>query len=162
MPDDVDGRVLFQRNRARAQAGLAGEVDPGGERKLGGIVRLPKVLEAWDSGALRATPMFDSLDELTEAGFDELVWCTGFRPAVRPFRELVRTTDSGRLHSAVSGFYLVGLGETTDPVPARSWVCSLSRAKWLGRSPRSWAKGLFRHVRWVRVPLFFPCAVRVP
>lgn len=115
MPDDVDGRVLFQRNRARAQAVLAGEDDPGGDRSLGEIVMLPKVLEARDSGALRATPMFESLDELTEAGFDELVWCTGFRPAVRPFRELVRTTDSGRLHSAVSGFYLVGLGETTGP-----------------------------------------------
>src|SRR5699024_12874717 len=73
------------------------------------------VVVACASGARRAAPMFESLGGLTEAGFDELVWCTGFRPAVRPFRGLVRTTDSGRLPSAVSGFYLVGLGETTGP-----------------------------------------------
>lgn len=115
MPDDVDGRVLFKRNQARAHAILAGEDDPGGDREIGEIVMLPKVREARDSGALRATPMFHSLDELTEAGFDALVWCTGFRPAIRPFRSLVETTDEGKLHSTADGFHLVGYGEPTGP-----------------------------------------------
>ena len=34
---------------------------------------------------------------------------------MRPFRELVRTTEAGRLSSAVAGFHLVGLGEATGP-----------------------------------------------
>lgn len=85
MPDDVDGRVLFQRNRARALSISRGEPDPGPATDIGDIVMLPAVREARNSGALTWTPMFSSLDDVSA---DYLIWATGFRPAVGPFRNL--------------------------------------------------------------------------
>ena len=93
MPDDVDGRVLFQRNRARLNAMLRGEPDPGADSNLGDIVMVPPVLRARDSGLLQATPMFSSLEEVTA---DHLIWCTGFRPALRPIRGLLDGTSPHR------------------------------------------------------------------
>ena len=89
MPDDVDGRVLFSRNRQRMLAKLRGEPDPGPESELGDIVMVPPVLKARDSGLLRATSMFSSLDELNLDSFSDLIWATGFRPALRPFPGLL-------------------------------------------------------------------------
>lgn len=114
MPDDVDGRVLFRRNRERMVAILRDEEDPGPDSRLGDIVMLPEVLAARDEGRLRATPMFSSMDELNggggAAGFDHLIWCTGFRPALGPVRSLL----DGR-EPTVPGLHLVGYGDWTGP-----------------------------------------------
>lgn len=110
MPDDVDGRVLFRRNRERMLAVLRGEDDPGADSMLGDIVMLPEVLAARDAGRLRATPMFSSLDELDDAGIDHLIWCTGFRPALGPVRSLL----DGR-EPAVPGLHMVGYGDWAGP-----------------------------------------------
>lgn len=107
MPDDVDGRVLFALNRSRALALGRGEPDPGPASDLGDIVVLPPVRRARDTGRLRATPMVGSLDDIHA---DHLVWCTGFRPALRPVRHLVR--DGRPLHP---GLHLVGYGDWTGP-----------------------------------------------
>ncbi len=108
MPDDVDGRVLFQRNSVRALAILRGEEDPGNDTELGDIVMLPNVRKARDSGALRATPMFASLDEVDA---DHLIWCTGFRPALGPVRGLLDAERS----PTVDGLLLVGYGDWVGP-----------------------------------------------
>src|SRR5699024_5343748 len=79
MPDEVDGRVLFRRNRQRALAVQRGETDPGADSELGDIVALPEVRAARDAGWLAATPMFNSLNEVRA---DHLIWCTGFRPSL--------------------------------------------------------------------------------
>lgn len=110
MPDDVDGRVLFSRNRQRMLALAKGEPDPGSESELGDIVMVPPVLKARDSGLLGTTPMFDSLDELTEQGFSDLIWATGFRPALRPFPGLLAEGKP-----TVEGFFPVGYGSWTGP-----------------------------------------------
>lgn len=110
MPDDVDGRVLFSRNRQRMLALAKGEPDPGSESELGDIVMVPPVLKARDSGLLDTTPMFESLDELTEQGFSDLIWATGFRPALRPFTGLLRNGKP-----TVEGFFPVGYGSWTGP-----------------------------------------------
>ena len=110
MPDDVDGRVLFRRSRQRMLAQLKGEPDPGSESELGDIVMVPPVLKARDSGLLRATPMVESLDELTEQGFSDLIWATGFRPALRPFTGLLRNGKP-----TVEDFFPVGYGSWTGP-----------------------------------------------
>lgn len=110
MPDDVDGRVLFQRNRERMLAVLRGEEDPGADSQLGDIVMLPEVLAAREDGRLRATPMFTSLDELDEARIDHLIWCTGFRPALGPVRSLLEDREP-----AVPGLHLVGYGDWVGP-----------------------------------------------
>lgn len=107
MPDEVDGRVLFRRNRERALAIQRGEPDPGADSDLGDIVVLPEVREARDSGRLQATPMFSSLDEV-EA--DHLIWCTGFRPAIRPIRHLLKNGQPQH-----PGLHVVGYGDWTGP-----------------------------------------------
>lgn len=107
MPDDVDGRVLFHRNRIRALAIGRGEPDPGADSELGDIVVLPQVRQARDSGKLQAQTMFTSLDEVKA---QHLIWCTGFRPALSPIR--------GLLESRVPrypGLHLVGYGDWTGP-----------------------------------------------
>nr|WP_120492593.1 FAD-dependent oxidoreductase [Corynebacterium lactis] len=101
MPDDVDGRVLFARNRARALAVTRGEADPGADSTLGDIVVLPNVKKARDSGSLTWTPMFSSLGEVDA---DHIIWCTGFRPAIGPFRGLDRNS-----------FDFVGYGDWVGP-----------------------------------------------
>lgn len=99
MPDDIDGRELFRRNRLRALAIQRGEEDPGADSNLGDIVMLPEVLKARDSGRLKATPLFKSLDEVHA---DHLIWCTGFRPALKPFR-------------GTEGIHYVGYGDWVGP-----------------------------------------------
>lgn len=104
MPDDVDGRVLFHRAKQRMLAMQRGEPDPGSESELGDIVVLPAVREARDSGRLVHTPMPASLDEIQTDG---LIWCTGFRPALGPFRTLI--------HDRPPGLHLVGYGDAAAP-----------------------------------------------
>ncbi|MFP7364739.1 FAD-dependent oxidoreductase [Corynebacterium callunae] len=99
MPDDIDGRELFRRNRLRALAIQRGEADPGADSNLGDIVMLPEVLKARNSGRLKATPLFSSLDEVQA---DHLIWCTGFRPALKPFR-------------GTEGIHYVGYGDWVGP-----------------------------------------------
>ena len=110
MPDDVDGRVLFSRNRKRMLALAKGEPDPGPESQLGDIVMVPPVLKARDEGLLHGSPMFASLDELESQGYTDLIWCTGFRPALRPFPGLLAEGKP-----TVEGFFPVGYGSWTGP-----------------------------------------------
>ena len=98
MPDDVDGRDLFLRSRRRI---LGGDSGP----NLGDIVALPHLRELRDSGPLSATPIFDSLSELDH---DHLIWCTGFRPSLGPFRHRMRGRET-----AVKNLHLVGYGNWT-------------------------------------------------
>ena len=101
MPDDVDGRDLFLRSRRRILGGDSGS----NLGDLGDIVALPHLRELRDSGQLTATPIFDSLSELDH---DHLIWCTGFRPALGPFRHLMRGRET-----AVKNLHLVGYGNWT-------------------------------------------------
>lgn len=112
MPDDVDGRVLFQNSRERILALKRGEPDPGPDESIGDIVVLPAVRAARDSGKLRATAMFSSLSEVDA---DHLIWCTGFRPALQPFRKLMNHSNPSGPVPKVPGLYLVGYGNWVSP-----------------------------------------------
>jgi hypothetical protein len=107
MPDDVDGRALFRRNRSRALTVARGEPDPGADTSLGDIVMVPAVRRARDAGLLTATPMVDSLDDIAT---DHLIWCTGFRPALGPFRSLLSHGIPRQ-----PGLHLVGYGDLVGP-----------------------------------------------
>lgn len=97
LPDDVDGRHLFDRATARQRTPDLLELEA---EFVGNIVALPRVREARDQGALRLRAMFDRIvPEGAVIGRDRLdldaiIWCTGFRPALRHLRSLrLRTSD---------------------------------------------------------------------
>lgn len=137
LPDDVDGRVLFSTATRAVQARAAGRRDEG-VGGLGDVVAVPSVRRARDEHGLRARPM---PEELTTGGarwadgaeepFDAVVWCTGFRPALRHLRPLGLTWRSGhpRTRPATPGgatvvaendprVLLVGYGEWCGPASA--------------------------------------------
>lgn len=133
LPDDVDGRALFAAARARIEALEQGR-DHAGVAGLGDIVMVAGVKDARDRGVLKAQPMFARLTATgaawadgTEQDADAVVWCTGFRPALRHLRGLGLRTEHGRVAvGGVSGtqalaeprLYLVGYGDWTGPASA--------------------------------------------
>ncbi|MGW0929884.1 ArsO family NAD(P)H-dependent flavin-containing monooxygenase [Streptomyces sp. NPDC002644] len=131
LPDEIDGRALFDVATARRRALEAGRADTGGVASLGDIVAVPPVRAARAAGLLRAAPMFSRLTadgvewaDGSRAEADAVVWCTGFRPALAHLAPLrlrgrrghlattgTRATDEPRLH-------LLGYGDWTGPASA--------------------------------------------
>lgn len=101
LPDDVDGRVLFDVASDRARALASGGGDSGGVAGLGDVVMVPPVKEARERGVLHSRRMFTALgpdgvcDGDRSEKVDAIVWCTGFRPALRHLRPLhLPSTDT--------------------------------------------------------------------
>ena len=133
LPDDVDGRDLFAAATARIQALREGREHPG-VGGLGDIVMVAAVRDARDRGVLKAQPMFTRLTrggvewaDGTEAAADAIIWCTGFRPALRHLTALHLRHDGGRIPvGGPSGtqavdeprLFLVGYGDWTGPASA--------------------------------------------
>ncbi|WP_245532932.1 FAD-dependent oxidoreductase [Corynebacterium ulceribovis] len=121
MPDEVDGRVLFQNfdKFRREQEGNPDTepVDVPDRNPIGDIVMVPPVLAARDAGKLTATPMFHSLDEVAA---DYLIWCTGYRPESTHLRGVIKQKTPQH-----PGLYLVGYG---------NW-CGLGSATLAGVGP---------------------------
>jgi cation diffusion facilitator CzcD-associated flavoprotein CzcO len=133
LPDDVDGRALFATARARIQALQEGR-DHAGVAGLGDIVMVASVREARDRGVLKAHPIFERLDrngvvwaDGTRHDVDSVIWCTGFRPALRHLRALRLRTGDGRIPvggpsgTEVVGeprLFLVGYGDWVGPASA--------------------------------------------
>ncbi len=124
LPDNVDGRYLFEQATARYQAQREGrdyEAPLGG---LGDIVMTPSVKEARARGVLQAMPPFQ---HFTSTGvvwpdgkamnFDVVLWCTGFRPALDHLAPLGIITEDGRVEVVGTRsvheprLWLVGYGE---------------------------------------------------
>ncbi|MGV9392608.1 ArsO family NAD(P)H-dependent flavin-containing monooxygenase [Streptomyces olivaceus] len=131
LPDDVDGRVLFDVATARRRALDAGRTDTGGVASLGDVVAVPPVRAARDAGLLRARPMFRRLtatgvqwDDGSQAEVDAIIWCTGFRPALAHLGPLGLRGPRG--HVATAGtravgeprLHLLGYGDWTGPASA--------------------------------------------
>lgn len=120
LPDDVDGRALFEL--ASRQVDGRG----GGIGDLGDIVAVPPVRAARDSG-LRARWDLDRLTSTgarwrdgTETELDAVLWCTGFRPDLDALRGLdlrsrggvpLTHSDLPTASSAVPGLFFVGYGD---------------------------------------------------
>ncbi|MBE7193072.1 MAG: NAD(P)/FAD-dependent oxidoreductase [Gordonia polyisoprenivorans] len=130
LPDDVDGRVLFTVASKHAAAVTAGQPSAGGVAGLGDIVAVPTVRAARDRGHLTAQPMFSHvatsgvvIDGVTE-NVDAIIWCTGFRPALRHLARLATRSNHG--HPAVVDNHLLndpnvmflGYGDWTGPASA--------------------------------------------
>lgn len=133
LPDDVDGRALFATARARIAALQEGR-EHSGVAGLGDIVMVPSVKDARERGVLQPRPMFSRLGATgvvwadgSQWGCDAVIWCTGFRPALRHLRALGLRTESGRVRvGGPSGtqvleeprLHLVGYGDWTGPASA--------------------------------------------
>ena len=131
LPDDVDGRVLFDVATARSAALAQGGSDTGGVAALGDIVMVPPVKDARRRGVLIAQPPFARLtttgvswaDGSAQAA-DAIIWCTGFRPSLSHLAPL-RLTRNGQ-HPATHGtqavgdprVHLIGYGDWTGPASA--------------------------------------------
>jgi len=100
LPDEVDGRVLFERAVARMKAGPS-DVPVGG---IGDIVMVPPVRAARLRGDLTAIRPFERMTRTgvcwadgTEEAVDAIIWCTGFRPSLDHLRELHVIEQDGRV-----------------------------------------------------------------
>ncbi|TWP33925.1 NAD(P)/FAD-dependent oxidoreductase [Leekyejoonella antrihumi] len=125
MPDDVDGRVLFDvATKSRAAGGH-------GVGNLGDIVMVRSVREARERGVLHARPMFDRMnpdgiawDDGGRLAVDSVIWCTGFRPALDHLAPLDltwaddRPVTNGTASVDHRGLFLVGYGSWTGPASA--------------------------------------------
>ncbi|MBN8818720.1 MAG: NAD(P)/FAD-dependent oxidoreductase [Sphingomonas sp.] len=124
LPDDVDGRVLFERATARLKTG-SNNPPVGG---IGDIVMVPPVKEARQRGALNAVRPFVSMTPTgvvwadgRETAVDAIIWCTGFRPALDHLDALDIVEADGRV--LVSGqraireprLWLAGYGDWCGP-----------------------------------------------
>lgn len=124
LPDDVDGRVLFERAVARMKAG-PGDAPISG---IGDIVMVPPVREARTRGDLSSVRPFDRLTadgvvwpDGSEMVVDAIIWCTGFRAALGHLKGLNVLEEDGRV--VVEGqrsireprLWLAGYGDWTGP-----------------------------------------------
>jgi len=147
LPDDVDGRALFEIATRRAADLAAGRPDTGGIASLGDIVMVPSVLAARERGVLEAVSMFEGLTRDgvywadREQRTDVIVWATGFRPALTHLRPMHLREPDGTI--AVDGtravkepaLHLLGYGDWTGPGSATLIG--------VGRTARSAVEALF-------------------
>lgn len=100
LPDDVDGRVLFERAVARMKAG-PGEAPVGG---IGDIVMVPPVREARARGDLGSVRPFERMTaegvvwpDGSQTAVDAVIWCTGFRPVLQHLANLDVVEPDGKV-----------------------------------------------------------------
>ncbi|KPF72773.1 pyridine nucleotide-disulfide oxidoreductase [Bosea sp. AAP35] len=131
LPDEVDGRVLFERATARWQAAQEGrtiDLPVGG---FGDVVMVPPVKEARERGVLHAVAPFTRFtrdgvvwQDGTASPVDAVIWCTGFRPALSHLAPLGVVGEDGRVATdgtrsfAEPGLWLVGYGDWTGAASA--------------------------------------------
>ncbi len=125
LPDDIDGRYLFEQATVRYRAIQRGETPPPA-RSLGDIVMVESVRDARERGALVATPMFAALapDGVVWPGgrttpADAVILATGFRAALGHLTSLGVVDERGRVDvqdgraRKEPRLWLVGYGEWT-------------------------------------------------
>lgn len=131
LPDDVDGRVLFQRATERWKAKMAGravDVPIGG---LGDIVAIPGVRAARARGALDSCRPFTAFHAQgvtwpngEDERIDAVIWCTGFRPALDHLLPLGIVEADGRVavennrSTRQPRLWLMGYGDWTGAASA--------------------------------------------
>lgn len=126
LPDEVDGRVLFDIASAKYHAMKEGKEFDESKYSLGKIVMVPPVVEARDRGVLKYKTTFKAFTEKgviwadgTEEPFDVVIWCTGFGYATEHLKSLGIVDEGGRVETvetrakAVPGLFLVGYGNWT-------------------------------------------------
>lgn len=102
LPDEVDGRVLFERATARIKGTAEGDAPIGG---IGDIVMVPPVKEARERGVLTSVRPFKVFTQTgviwvdgTEETIDAVIWCTGFRAALTHLESLGVVKADGKVN----------------------------------------------------------------
>ncbi|MEX0812323.1 MAG: ArsO family NAD(P)H-dependent flavin-containing monooxygenase [Chitinophagales bacterium] len=126
LPDDVDGRVLFDMATAKYYAEKKGEKLDAAKYNLGNIVMVSPVKEARERGVLDSKGAFSKMDEEgvfwedgTHEAFDAIIWCTGFGYATDYLDKIANIKDRGKIETKgtravnVEGLWLVGYGGWT-------------------------------------------------
>ncbi|WP_028730822.1 ArsO family NAD(P)H-dependent flavin-containing monooxygenase [Pandoraea sp. E26] len=126
LPDEVDGRVLFERATEKWKAQSEGRPAPALTGGLGDVVMVKSVKEARSRGVLHSVRPFSRFvsdgvvwADGSHSPVDTVIWCTGFRPALDHLDELGVLENDGRV--ATEGthaireprLWLVGYGEWT-------------------------------------------------
>lgn len=126
LPDDVDGRVLFDVATAKYKAEKEGSSYTPKNYNLKSIVMVPTVKEARDRGVLQSNGKLNALNEdgvIWQNGavenFDAIIWCTGFKPAIDYLEKIAKIDKSGKIKTKgtkavdTPGLWLVGYGGWT-------------------------------------------------
>jgi len=124
MPDDVDGRYLFDVASQQYRNKQEGKQAP--KPNLGNIVMVPSVKEARQRGVLEARRPFTAFwqkgvvwDDGQQEAIDAVIWATGFKPALQHLEPLNSGAPGTRFETAgtralqVPGLWLVGYGSWT-------------------------------------------------
>lgn len=124
LPDEVDGRVLFERATAR----LKGDAEGAAVGGIGDIVMVPPVKAARDRGILHSQRPFATFTESgvkwpdgSEESIDAIIWCTGFRPALDHLEPLGVIEENGQVQVTASQadkeprLWLFGYGDWASP-----------------------------------------------
>ena len=126
LPEDVDGRVLFNVASAKYYAEQKGETFDTSQLNLGNIVLVPSIRAAYRQGLLvsrgqidRITPQGVVWQDGRTDDYDVLIWCTGFHYATGHLEGLVPRDHKGRIAThgtratEIEGLWLVGYGGWT-------------------------------------------------
>jgi len=126
LPDQVDGRVLFERATERWQAMQQGLPPPEEVGGFGDIVMVPSVAAARRRGDLKSVRPFSAFTSTgvvwpdgSHSEVDAVIWCTGFLPALDHLSPLGVLDADGRVAVegtravAEPGLWLVGYGDWT-------------------------------------------------
>ncbi len=126
LPDEVDGRVLFERATARLKAQQEGSEPKELIGGLGDIVMVPSVKEARERGVLNAVRPFTHFTPTGvvwpsghETTVDVVIWCTGFFPALDHLTNLGLVGQDGKVavdenrSVDLPNLWLVGYGDWT-------------------------------------------------
>lgn len=101
LPDDVDGRVLFERATAKIKGTNDGDAPIGG---IGDIVMVPPVKEARERGVLTSVRPFTAFTRTgviwpdgKEEAINAILWCTGFQSALSHLESLDVVNAEGKV-----------------------------------------------------------------
>lgn len=125
LPDDVDGRYLFDVATKMYEARKQGKKF--NSPSLGDIVMVDPVKDARERGVLESiSPSFQRFEGNTlvwadgrEEKVDSVIFCTGFKPALKYMQEFGATDSNNRINTDgtratnLPGLWLVGYGNWT-------------------------------------------------
>lgn len=115
LPDHIDGRFLFDAASQMYEAKKQGkDYQP---PSLGQVVMVPPVVEARERGVFNKT--YRGFKEIDLNGLDAIIFCTGFKPALKHLGSLNVVNADGKANTvetrstAMEGLWFVGYGNWT-------------------------------------------------